>query len=102
MSGSPIYVDDGTGTDKLIGALSYGDMFTTRGTGLATPIEAMANVQANYAVASVLPRRLMSPVIVDGQVKDRIMVAVRPRRDCRRSRRTPSSRSRSRASTSRA
>ena len=74
MSGSPIYVDDGTGTDKLIGALSYGDMFTTRGTGLATPIEAMANLQANYSVASVLPRKLVSPVIVEGQIKDRIMV----------------------------
>jgi hypothetical protein len=78
MSGSPIYVDDGTGTDKLVGALSYGDIFTTRGTGLATPIEAMANVQANYSVASVLPRRLMSPVIVEGQIKDRIMVPSDP------------------------
>jgi hypothetical protein len=78
MSGSPIYVDDGTGTDKLVGALSYGDMFTTRGTGLATPIEAMANVQANYSLASVLPRMLMSPVIVEGQIKDRIIVPSDP------------------------
>jgi hypothetical protein len=44
MSGSPIYVDD-NGTDKLVGAVSYGDDFTLRGTGLATPIEYMTSTQ---------------------------------------------------------
>ena len=47
MSGSPLYVDDG-GTDKLIGAVSYGDWFTLNGTGLATPIEWMSKVEDDY------------------------------------------------------
>lgn len=76
MSGSPIYVDDGTG-DKLIGALSYGDIFTTNGTGLATPIGAMAAAQDAYA-PSPMPRRLSSPVVIDGQVKDRVLVVNDP------------------------
>jgi hypothetical protein len=47
MSGSPIYVNDG-GVDKLVGAVSYGDWSTLRGTGLATPIEYMMRIQAAY------------------------------------------------------
>ena len=43
MSGSPIYVVD-DGVAKLIGALSYGHVFTLGGTGLATPIEYMAAI----------------------------------------------------------
>ena len=43
MSGSPVYVDV-AGTDYLVGALSYGDIFTLGGTGLATPIEYMRAV----------------------------------------------------------
>ena len=52
MSGSPIYVDD-AGTDKLIGALSYGDWFTLGGMGLATPIEYMAAIEENYPVGAL-------------------------------------------------
>ena len=50
MSGSPVYVDDG-GVDKLVGALSYGDWFTLDGMGLATPIEYMAAIEADYPSA---------------------------------------------------
>ena len=35
MSGSPLFID--VGGDKMIGALSYGDIFTLNGLGLATP-----------------------------------------------------------------
>ena len=52
MSGSPIYVDDG-GVDKLVGALSYGDAFTLGGLGLATPIEYMAAIEADFAVGAL-------------------------------------------------
>jgi hypothetical protein len=52
MSGSPIYVDD-AGTEKLIGALSYGDWFTLGGMGLATPIEYMAAIEENYPVGAL-------------------------------------------------
>lgn len=49
MSGSPLYVDDG-GTWKVIGALSYGDLFTLNGLGLATPIDAMKAVMVDHPV----------------------------------------------------
>ncbi len=52
MSGSPVYIDD-AGTDKLIGALSYGDWFTLNGMGLATPIEYMAAIEENYPVGAL-------------------------------------------------
>ncbi len=76
MSGSPIYVNDG-GTDKLIGALSYGDIFTTHGYGLATPIGAMSAAQDAYA-PSPMPRQLSQAVVVDGQVKDKVLVVGDP------------------------
>jgi hypothetical protein len=47
MSGSPLYVDD-SGVYKLAGAVSYGDVFTTRNLGLATPIGDMAALQSSY------------------------------------------------------
>lgn len=50
MSGSPVYVDF-EGTDRIVGAVSYGDWFTLRGTGLATPIEYMTSLQDKYAAA---------------------------------------------------
>jgi hypothetical protein len=56
MSGSPLYVDDG-GTQKVIGALSYGDVFATNGGGLATPIEYMINVETTYPVTPAVARR---------------------------------------------
>jgi hypothetical protein len=51
MSGSPLYVGDPADphptTDPLVGAVSYGDIFTTGGLGLATPIEYMIAIQNN-------------------------------------------------------
>jgi hypothetical protein len=53
MSGSPVYLTV-DGPDPIIGAVSYGDIFTLRGTGLATPIEYMTEIQSRYgSVAGV-------------------------------------------------
>jgi hypothetical protein len=52
MSGSPIFVDD-NGVDKLVGALSYGDIFTLGGLGLATPIEYMTAIENAYPVGAL-------------------------------------------------
>ena len=85
MSGSPIYVDD-AGTDKLIGALSYGDWFTLNGMGLATPIEYMAAIEENFPVGALAsleaPRppsagtyKLDEPVQTGGGVVRSVVVA---------------------------
>jgi hypothetical protein len=50
MSGSPVYVDVG-GIEKLVGAVSYGDMFTKGGYGLATPIEHMMTLETDFTSA---------------------------------------------------
>ena len=63
MSGSPIYVPDG-GQDKLIGALSYGDYFTSDGSGLATPIESMTALESTYPLFSPLSSTAQAPVTV--------------------------------------
>lgn len=76
MSGSPIYVDD-AGTDKLVGALSYGDWFTLSGTGLATPIEFMSDIEADYVVRVAA---LSTPELVNGRLIDRVIVANQPER----------------------
>ncbi len=75
MSGSPIYVDD-NGTDKLVGALSYGDWFTLGGTGLATPIEAMAKIEEDYAQPLIAP--LSQPVMTEDGLKTRVLVSPDP------------------------
>lgn len=74
MSGSPIYVDD-SGTDKLVGAVSYGDNFTIGGTGLATPIEAMMLIESDF---SVLSARLARPVITSAGIVSSVIVAPNP------------------------
>jgi len=56
MSGSPVYVDD-SGTDKLVGAVSYGSDFSLRGTGLATPIEYMTRAQDAHRSVKPAPVR---------------------------------------------
>lgn len=76
MSGSPIFVDD-NGTDKLVGALSYGDWFTLGGTGLATPIDAMTAIE-NDVVIETGVRELAAPVMTDGGLKDRVIVSDDP------------------------
>lgn len=81
MSGSPLFVDDG-GTDKLIGALSYGDWFTLGGLALATPIEYMSAVDARYssrlAPRTTAPQKITLPEPVsatDGATVRNIVVA---------------------------
>ncbi len=55
MSGSPLYAGDPAdpqpATDPLVGAVSYGDVFTTGGLGLATPIDYMIAIQTSHAAA---------------------------------------------------
>jgi hypothetical protein len=74
MSGSPIFVNDG-GTDKLIGALSYGNYFTLGGMGLATPVELMSRLEDKYP-SSVM--RLDHAIITRSGVLDRVIVAPNP------------------------
>jgi hypothetical protein len=70
MSGSPIYVDD-SGTDKVVGALSYGDWFAKNGSGLATPIEAMLAVAAYPAAPALTMSSLQAPASTSaGLIKD--------------------------------
>ncbi len=79
MSGSPLFVDD-PGGDLLIGALSYGDVFTLDGLALATPIQYMSAVEARLGSATVPPVslartvRLSEPVRVPG---DGVITGVR-------------------------
>jgi hypothetical protein len=76
MSGSPVVIATG-GSDKVVGALSYGDIFTTNGLALATPIEDMLAVEdaglAAARPAAASPRRI-PPVRVDGTTISRIFV----------------------------
>jgi len=74
MSGSPIYVNDGSG-DKIIGAVSYGDWFTLGGTGLATPIDSMLAMK-NLAAPNVIP--LDHTVLSSGKLIDRVIVSDDP------------------------
>lgn len=74
MSGSPIYIED-EGVDKVIGALSYGDSFSLDGAGLATPIEAMLQLIADYSPRT---RTLSDPVMLSGRLIDRVIVSAHP------------------------
>lgn len=72
MSGSPLYINDGT--DKVIGALSYGDAFALDGLGLATPIEYMIATQADFPPAVSGTLRLDRPVRADGRTLRKVAV----------------------------
>ena len=75
MSGSPLYVSDG-GTDKLIGALSYGYYQTIGGLGLATPIQYMAAIETDHPVVPTLaPLTLERPVATSGGLIDKVVIA---------------------------
>ena len=54
MSGSPLRVGNAAAPDNvndpLVGAVSYGDIFTTNGLGFATPIGLMSSIETNYPV----------------------------------------------------
>ena len=84
MSGSPVYVTVG-GSDYLVGALSYGDIFTRGGTGLATPIEYMSAIETTYPVGAAgahtaaTPQpgayKLTTPVATDTGAVRKVVIA---------------------------
>ncbi|MEZ5124755.1 MAG: hypothetical protein R2826_00705 [Thermoleophilia bacterium] len=61
MSGSPLYVNDGV-RERLVGAVSYGEYYTTNGLGLATPIEHMMELESRVAVRNSLDVRTAKTV----------------------------------------
>jgi len=86
MSGSPLYVGDPADpqpTDPLIGAVSYGDIFTTDGLGLATPIQYMIAVQTNNSAAKTAATpashaesvQLAKPVTISAATVKHVVVA---------------------------
>jgi hypothetical protein len=75
MSGSPVYVNDG-GVDKLVGAVSYGDIFALHNAGLATPIEAMAQVET---YGDTVLKSLRTPVVTSDGIKFNVVIT--PDRD---------------------
>jgi hypothetical protein len=80
MSGSPLYVKVGGQPDQLVGAVSYGDIFTLDGLGLATPIEYMTAIQESYLGGAEAPAPLRSAalpvaVTVAGRSVNRVVVA---------------------------
>jgi len=77
MSGSPVYVDDGGA--KLVGAVSYGEYFTSNGLGLATPVEHMMTLEDDFQIdplAATLARTvaLDTPVDVGERVVSRVVL----------------------------
>ena len=78
MSGSPVYVDDGGA--KLVGAVSYGEYFTSNGLGLATPIEHMMALEDDFTIDPLSARLakavdLRAPLVVAGQTVRKVVVA---------------------------
>ncbi len=87
MSGSPVFVGEASDpqpTDDLVGAASYGDMFTTNGLGLATPIDNMAAIETKYSVAPLAlgaAGSLAAPSFhAAGAILPKTRTAVTPRR----------------------
>ena len=81
MSGSPLYVAD-TGGDKLVGAVSYGDIFTRGYLGLATPVEYMAAMEDTF-----LPNP--APLALPGRCGSTASPVARRRSRARRARLAP-------------
>lgn len=73
MSGSPLYVVD-PGGDKLVGAVSYGDIFTRGYLGLATPVEYMAAMEDTF-LPTPAPLALPRPVKAGGATLSHVVVA---------------------------
>lgn len=93
MSGSPVYVDDGGA--KLVGAVSYGESFTSNGLGLATPIGHMMALESDFQIDPLAARLaktvgLSTPVVVGTHAITKVVVAptAAAARDARRSART--------------
>ena len=75
MSGSPVYVTVDS-IDRIVGAVSYGDAFTLRGTGLATPIEYMTALQDEFGAAGAQPAtvKLDRPVATSAGVVKKLVL----------------------------
>jgi len=73
MSGSPLFVP-AHGVDKLVGAVSYGDSFTTGYLGLATPVEYMASMEDTFLPAGAMTS-LPRAVAVAGRTVDQLIIA---------------------------
>ena len=73
MSGSPLYIV-GSGGDKLVGAVSYGDIFTRGHLGLATPVEYMAAMEDTF-LPNPAPIALPQPVRIGGATLSHVVVA---------------------------
>jgi hypothetical protein len=73
MSGSPLYVVGQAG-DTLVGAVSYGDIFTRGYLGLATPVEYMSAMEDSF-LPNPAPLALPQPVRVGGGTLSRVVVA---------------------------
>jgi hypothetical protein len=77
MSGSPVFVDEGgdPSLNELVGAVSYGNYFTTNGLGLATPVEYMSSIEDTYmsvsSVGAEPPKAPVTSVQLDTPVKTR-------------------------------
>jgi hypothetical protein len=79
MSGSPMYVDVG-GVDTLVGAVSYGDVFTGNGLGLATPIEHMMTLETDFTIDPLAATNtrtvpLAQPVKTGGATVAKLLIA---------------------------
>jgi hypothetical protein len=73
MSGSPLYVHDpADDTDKVVGAVSYGESFALGGAGLATPIENMVNIRSKYSTGLM---SLQHPTFTKAGLVDSVFVA---------------------------
>jgi hypothetical protein len=76
MSGSPLYVDVGSSTFKLAGAVSYGDIFTTHNLGLATPIADMTALESTwFSGLGASPFRLRTPIATSTGTVGKVVVA---------------------------
>jgi len=73
MSGSPLYVV-AQGGDKLVGAVSYIDIFTRGYLALATPVEYMAAMEDTF-LPNPVPIALPRPLKIDGVTLSHVVVA---------------------------
>lgn len=73
MSGSPLCVAGQEG-EKLVGAVSYGDIFTRGYLGLATPVEYMAAMEDTF-LPNPAPIALPQPVRIGGATLSHVVVA---------------------------
>jgi hypothetical protein len=81
MSGSPLFVRVDGWPDQLVGAVSYGDIFTLGDLGMATPIEYMVAIENAYLDAGAASPGIVRRAVLEtrlsagGQTIERIVVA---------------------------